>query len=322
MDRINPNLLKKYAEGTASEEECQKVEQWLEQEDNLFEDEIQPEKEDEYTSTYPISALWRSFMRQTDAGLRYIRLWWWGTRVALPMILLAVGITVYRIQPDRMSVTNAETWATLEVPKGQQANLKLSDSTVVYLSGGSKLVYPKQFESNERRISLEYGHAFLEVAKDKKRPFLLQSDRTQIKVLGTALDVSNRIDDGNIAVILKEGAVEFSNHSGLIRTMKPGDKLVYNKSNAQVQMFEHMDVSTMGQWTTGSLQFKQVHLEDVLGLLEDRYNVVFQWQHKAFGTIPVTGKFDNIPLKRILFLLGESTGLRFEENNKVITIKR
>ncbi|WP_437922184.1 FecR family protein [Sphingobacterium sp. LRF_L2] len=322
MDRINPQLLKKYAEGRASEEECQKVEQWLEKEDNLFDDTLQTERLVEYRSSNPLSTHWRSFLRFTEEGARQLKIWWWGTRVVLPLLLLLVGVGRYLNQPMQLLAPVQEELMTLEIPKGQRGSIQLSDSTMVYLDGGSKLVYPKQFTGNERRISLEYGHAYLEVAKDTSKPFLLQTDGTQVKVLGTAFDVTNRLDDKKIAVILKEGAVEFSDPHGRAHRMKPGDKISYQKESGALKLYENRDVSYIGYWHTGSLQFEQSHLTDVLPLLASRFNVTFAGDVDAVQEIQVTGNFSDMPLKRILFLLEESTGVHFEENNKTIFIKK
>ena len=323
MDRIDPGLLKRYAEGKATEEECAKVEKWLEQEHNLFDQQTEqgngklPEKPSENN----LSHMWKAFVRRTDEGIRRARYWWWGSRVVLPM-LLVVGLGIYFGKDLYQRRAEQVEWLTVEVPKGQRAHLKLSDSTSVYLAGGSKLAYPKVFNNTQRTISLEYGHAFLEVTKDPSRLFLLQSGRVQVKVLGTAFDVTNRINDKSIAVLLKEGSVQFSDNLGLQHILKPGDKVVYHKETGTLDTYADLDVSRVGTWGEGHLYFRQSQLSDVLALLEDRYDVVFKLHEASLATVPVTGTFDDMPLKRILFLLEESTGLSFGQEAHIITVKR
>lgn len=321
MDRITPELLQKYAEGRASEKECMEVEQWLENEDNIFEQELEAHEFAQYHESGKIPVLWRAFLQNTKEGVQYIKLWWWGTRVAMPTLLLAgVGVFILNKQPLQQSAQ--QEMLTLEVPQGHRSHIKLDDSTEVFLAGQSKLIYPKHFEGKERRISLVYGHAFLHVSKDAQHPFVLQSDSTEIRVLGTMFDVSNRIDHNNIAIVLKEGSVEFNNNHGALHRMVPGDKISYNKQDREMKLYRHMDVSHTGEWTSGRLRFAQTQLQDVVGLLEEQFNTQFKWTDTNLSETPVTGNFDGMPFKRILFLLQESTGLNFEQNNNTVTITK
>ncbi len=321
MERIDPELLKKYAEGRASEEECEKVEHWLEEEDNFFESQASFTAPEERVLRGSLSAMWHNFIQQTAEGMRYLRLWWWSTRLTGALLVLILGVTIYQSQYKPHKTELEIELLTVEVPSGKRAEIKLPDSTTIYLAGGSKLVYPKTFVNDERRISLEYGHAFLKVAKDPSKPFILQSDGAQVRVLGTAFDVSNRIGAKDIAVVLQEGSVAFSDAKGLNQVMKPGDKLVYRKDDGQVSHYQGRDVSRLDSWTVGKLDFRAAHLEEVLLLLGDRFGKTFQFE-QGLATIPVTGTFDDMPLSRILYLLKESTGLEFVENNTIISIKQ
>ncbi|MDR2284135.1 MAG: FecR domain-containing protein [Sphingobacterium sp.] len=321
MERIDPKLLKKYAEGRASEKECEEVEQWLEEEDNFFDPRAGVGAANERPVHGTLSAMWQHFIRQTDEGLRYLRLWWWGTRLTGALLVLVLGVIVYKSEYRLLTADQDIELLTVEVPNGQRATIKLSDSTQIFLAGGSKLVYPKVFVNNERRLSLEYGHAFLKVAKDPSKPFILQSDGTQVSVLGTAFDVSNRIGSKDIAVVLQEGAVAFSDARGVSQIMKPGDKLVYDKGSGQVSHYQGRDVTRLDSWTDGKLDFRSAHLEDVLLLLGERFDKKIECSKDVIH-IPVTGAFNDMPLRRVLFLLSESTGLEFVEKNNTITVKR
>ena len=52
------------------------------------------------------------------------------------------------------------------------------------------------------------GEAYLEVAKDKKRPFTLMAPTFNIEVLGTKFNVSAYKDDAKHEVALLEGSVK------------------------------------------------------------------------------------------------------------------
>ena len=64
-----------------------------------------------------------------------------------------------------------ELMNVVEVPNGQRVSLTLSDGTKVWLNSHSKLIYPAQFSSKNRDVTLE-GEGFFEVARDEKVPLL------------------------------------------------------------------------------------------------------------------------------------------------------
>ncbi len=60
--------------------------------------------------------------------------------------------------------------------------LKLADGTRVWLNAQSELIFPASFSGNERKVELS-GQGYFEVASDNKRPFLVKTNNTEIKVL-------------------------------------------------------------------------------------------------------------------------------------------
>ncbi|UZJ66049.1 FecR family protein [Sphingobacterium sp. KU25419] len=77
---------------------------------------------------------------------------------------------------------------TLVVPKGGYYKLELSDGTKVWINAMSRLKFPESFGSGERKVQLE-GEAYFEVSKDPDRPFIVQANGTDVKVLGTHFNV-------------------------------------------------------------------------------------------------------------------------------------
>lgn len=322
MDRINPELLRKYAEGRASDAECNEVEQWLDADDNLFEENSALESTAEFRSENQMSTLWKSFLLSTNEGLRQLKLWWWGTRIAVSVLVLFVGIWSVTNLDAVKDILGQQQLITLETPLGKPQRIQLSDSSVVFLAGGSRLVYPKKFRGEERQLSLVHGHAFFQVAKNPAKPFLLTSGSIQIKVLGTAFDLNNSEGEKDITVLLKEGAVEFSDQKGTTKVMRPGDKIAYSKADGKIKLYQNMEVMYEGEWTKGNLMFAQAHLQDVFVLLKEKFGVNFSWKGKALSETKVTGNFNNMPLDRILFLLEQSTDLRFVATKNNIQVSK
>jgi transmembrane sensor len=51
---------------------------------------------------------------------------------------------------------------TLRVPKGKYTRLELGDGTMVWLNGGSKLIYPTPFAADKREVTLDVDVFFAE----------------------------------------------------------------------------------------------------------------------------------------------------------------
>src|SRR5699024_5556416 len=97
---------------------------------------------------------------------------------------------------------------------GQRIHFRLSDGTKVILNAGSKLIAPKAFSDSARSVQLE-GQAFFDVATDSARPFLVNTDRSLTKVLGTRFDVRAYPGDGRVEITVAEGKVALQSGQGI-----------------------------------------------------------------------------------------------------------
>ena len=97
----------------------------------------------------------------------------------------------------------------ISVPAGQRINLELSDGTKVWLNSRTKIEYPAVFADKERRIKLD-GEAYFQVAQNIHKPFIVQTPKGNVEVLGTQFNVESYSDDSTFATALMEGAVKIT----------------------------------------------------------------------------------------------------------------
>lgn len=315
MDKIDPELLRKYASGKCSEEESKLVEHWLEQEDNLFEQDTEQEenRQQEY-----VQDMWNAFIEKTEAGLQWMRIKWWGLRLgAASMIVLFIALFTHfyanSFKHDELELL------TLEVAKGESANLLLSDSSEVWLSGGSKLIYPKKFGKNARELTLVKGQAYFDVKKQVNRPFIVNTDSVAIEVLGTTFNVENFVESGELSVALKTGSVAFKVHQGNSKILVPGEKLSYHKTIKSFSI-DQVENTEIGEWKSGVLRFDNTPIADALHKIEAQYGVIFDVKDKKILNTPITGKFNKLPLKNVVLLLEQSTSLQFVQQADTIQV--
>lgn len=96
---------------------------------------------------------------------------------------------------------------TIEVPKGSEFDLILSDGTRVWLNADSKLKYPVTFGSDKREVELE-GEGYFEVTRDETRPFRVVVEKQTVEVLGTEFNVDAYPEEKNTYTTLVSGKVK------------------------------------------------------------------------------------------------------------------
>jgi len=94
---------------------------------------------------------------------------------------------------------------------GEIRSIALSDGSHLTLDAGS--VATVHFEEASREILLDRGEAYVAVARDPSRPFVVRTKDAEIRALGTAFAV--RILDGNTNILVSQGIVE---------VLRPGQK--------------------------------------------------------------------------------------------------
>mgnify|MGYP000004802238 CR=1 FL=1 len=82
--------------------------------------------------------------------------------------------------------------------------MELSDGTKVWLNSRTKIEYPAVFADKERRIKLD-GEAYFQVAQNIHKPFIVQTPKGNVEVLGTQFNVESYSDDSTFATALMEG---------------------------------------------------------------------------------------------------------------------
>ncbi|NMB50407.1 MAG: FecR family protein, partial [Bacteroidales bacterium] len=184
---------------------------------------------------------------------------------AFVLITSTVFLTLHFVQkPTREIATN-----TLYVPAGQRAQLTLEDGTTVWLNAQSMLTYPSHFAGKERKVTLT-GEAFFDVAKNSRKPFIVESQDIRVEVLGTQFNVYNYPDAGYFQASLVEGSVKISwngNESDHVM-LKPSQELVLQGGKASISEITNPNHFL---WKDGIYCFENERLLDIIEKLQLYY---------------------------------------------------
>lgn len=119
--------------------------------------------------------------------------------------------------------------ARVATARGEIRRLPLADGSIATIDTSSALRVVLADDS--RRIALDKGQAFFQVAKDRKRPFIVDAGIAQARALGTAFSV-RRTEDG-VQVAVTEGIVGVwaGNESGAMTILQTGQFATFRRGD-------------------------------------------------------------------------------------------
>lgn len=177
--------------------------------------------------------------------------------------------------------------------------MTLQDGTEAWLSPRSVIKIPNEFSKDERSVELD-GEGFFSVTKDAKRPFIVKTQRYDIKVLGTRFNVFAYSESERFETNLVKGSVQVTNNS------KPEENIIL-KPYEMVSLSNGNLIKTAASFNneeylkSGIFYFSNKKFSEILDYLTLWYNVKFDVKSSARIDQYVSGKFrQSDEIERIL----------------------
>ncbi|MFI5152271.1 MAG: FecR family protein [Chitinophagales bacterium] len=212
---------------------------------------------------------------------------------------------------------------------GSRTNLSLPDGTTVWLNGGSKLSYDKNYGNNLREVSLT-GEAFFDVVKNGEKPFIIHTGKINIRVLGTAFNVKSYPGEKTIETSLIRGSIEvtFEDRPAEKVILKPNEKLIVaneeipvalkkqsvRQNNEPIVAVSHLNFVKSDNsiaetaWTQNKLIFQDKSFKDLATEMERWYGVNIRFDNSQRDTLRFTGSFENETIQQSLDALKLAAG--------------
>lgn len=167
---------------------------------------------------------------------------------------------------------------TLSVPAGKTAKVILDDGTLVTLNAGSQLTFPHHFREGEQREVKLLGEAFFEVTHDESRPFIVNTEELQTKVLGTKFNV-RCFPKESCQVTLVEGSVLVS-HDAQMAYLNPDETV--SLKNEKFLETSPADMDHALGWLSGEFYFDGQSLRDIMTEIGRWYNLNVVFAEKKY----------------------------------------
>lgn len=215
-------------------------------------------------------------------------------------------------EDNAISKQESSDFNQLIIPYGKRSVVTFADGTKAWINSGTRLIYPVEFRKDRREVYVD-GEIYIEVKEDKSRPFIVKSDRMEVKVLGTKFNISAYESDTQKKVILVSGSVKVLSKDEKRNEMvlKPDQMCLIEEGNMSV---ESINAGEYIMWIDGFYIFESVNLSEILTRLSRYYNKTIVCGKPA-ENLKCTGKLDmKDNLKEVLQGLTNTVPISFNQN--------
>ena len=197
--------------------------------------------------------------------------------------------------------------------KSEVRNLTLSDGSIVYLNENSKVVYTEKFIGDTREVLLT-GKAFFEVKRDETKPFIVKTNDSEIKVLGTSFLVNANSVQKQTEVVVATGKVAVTSlklAKGNKIELVSGDVGKASQSGKNIVKYKNEDPNYLS-WKTKVLSFNKAKLDHVFEVLEETYLLDIDVSNSTINDCRLSAKYDNQSIESIMEIMSETFNLNME----------
>jgi len=312
-------LLLKYIEGDCTERKKVDITNWIDSD---------PEHMKEYLA---LRKLYDITIWQTNTASNHLKksqkknsIWWWKTiysEVLKIAAILVVAIFVSRYLLPEFPTQNPIAMQTLHVPAGQRAEIILEDGTKVWLNAKTTFTFPNQFSGQTREVKLD-GEGFFEVTHNKLKPFVVNTEKYNVKVWGTKFNLMAYSGKGIFETSLLEGSVEVMKPGSAKGVMiRPQERIFLKDNNLAIAPIVNINHFL---WKDGIISFNDETFPEIVDKLELYFDLKIIVKNNKILNYHCTGKFRTKDgVEHILKVLQLSNKFKYKVDDKqnIITIE-
>jgi len=210
----------------------------------------------------------------------------------------------------------------------------LPDNSIVWLSPGAKVKFPKIFDPHFRAVTMS-GDCFYEVTKNPNRPFIISSRSIVTKVWGTSFRVRDN-DDSNCAdVSVITGKVSVS-----IKPKQIADDIDYALRKNELMLYPHQKAVYLADknilrsevitndtylqaWTRQNLTFENKTLGEIIPVLNTKFHVHINVVNERLNYYIMNADMTGFNLADVLEAFKKSLNVSYEiKANDVIELEQ
>lgn len=201
----------------------------------------------------------------------------------------------------------------VDVPATQQVSFILEDGSSIKLNFGSSISIPTSFPADSRSVTLNYGEAFFDVARDPERPMSVITPQMDICVLGTVFDVKAYRSEPSYTTLV-EGCIQVQDRDGNTLTLHPNNQAILDNGGLESHS---VDARIAVAWVNGEFIFDTMPLSQIMAHLERQFDFSTTYASPDLKERTYTGAFrKNFTRDYIFSLLEKTTNLNVVQNEE------
>lgn len=215
---------------------------------------------------------------------------WKNFAVRMLKAAVVVGVAFGAAMWSKVSVMDnlSEKTEILRVPAGDKMDMILADGTHIWMNSGTEVEIPVVFSRKYRSIKLNEGEVLLDVAKDEKKPFLVDTWAGEIAVLGTKFEVTANESEEDFSASLLRGSVRVTNkmNPDEVYVLSPNSRVSFENGSLKLEQIK--DASVVGCWSTGMIDVSSLPFDELMKRFERAYDVNILIEKKELPVITYT----------------------------------
>jgi len=270
---------------------------------------------------------------------------WKKLSIAVSVLLIcAIGFYFSTVQKTKLGNLNHVYSSEFRVPKGSTRRVVLPDGTKVTINAGSYLKFQEDFGQSSRTVYLD-GEAYFDISKSTI-PFIVNTQNYTIRDIGTIFNVKAYANDLSFETTVIEGEVQVEgklaidsdksqiisvkqqqvlklNYAPVVNSIIQSPKDFSEIVEVKVQKINPSQVEVYTGWTEDLLVFEGKTFQEIIKIMERRYDVDIIMDDLKLKNYVYTGSFKNIDnVEKALKILKETTDIDYEKHGRTITIKK
>lgn len=264
--------------------------------------------------------------------------------------LLAIAASLLLITLPIVWLVSAIRGQSIATDRGERREIVLEDGTILQIDPETQVRV--RFERDLRRVHLDHGRALFRVAKNPRRPFLVETNIAVVRAVGTAFGVERAYDSTMVTVA--EGKVAVAGSSPWFDSLRrePGgndmdtsthrfvgpqsgrngngrspevmltadQQITVHGANAINEAIRKVDSQQALAWAQGRLIFEDVPLMNVVAQF-NRYNrMQIRIADNSLAHQSLNGTFNASDPESLIAFLRNVVPLRVEREGQVITL--
>ena len=206
---------------------------------------------------------------------------------------------------------------------GAISAVPLSDGSKITLNTNSQIRV--ELNATERRIELDQGEAYFEVAKDAARPFIVAIADKRVIAVGTKFSIRREHDD--IRVLVTEGRVRIERSGSSSTTpetqLTAGSEARTAQAAVLVDRPPPMEVEQLLSWRTGFIVFRDTSLADAVADFNRYTSRKIVIEDPAIASIRIGGNFRSDNADAFISLIQSGFPVRVEQHSdRIVLTKR